>query len=153
MTAPLEAGSAFTPEQLSDEHRAIRGAVSAFVEREVLSRRAAVEGKDYATHRALLERLGADGYLGIDVPEAYGGAGLDRISSLVVNEAIATAGSFAVTYSAHSGIGTLPTVFFGTDAQKRRYLPGLADGTRVGAYCLTEPSAGGAPTSSSSPGS
>ncbi|MGH2357065.1 MAG: acyl-CoA dehydrogenase family protein, partial [Candidatus Limnocylindria bacterium] len=142
VTGPVEPGSVFTPERLSDDHRAIRDAVAAFVDREVGSRRAAVEGRDYATHRALLERLGRDGYLGIDVPEAYGGAGLDRISSLVVNEALATAGSFAVTYSAHTGIGTLPTVFFGTDTQKRRYLPGLAAGTRVGAYALTEPGAG-----------
>lgn len=142
MTGPAPAGSVFTPEQLSDEHRAIRDAISAFVEKEVVPRHDAVEGRDYATHRALLERLGRDGYLGIDVPEAYGGVGLDRISSVVVNEAIAAAGSFAVTYAAHTGIGTLPTVFFGTDAQKRRYLPGLADGTRVGAYCLTEPAAG-----------
>ncbi len=142
MTGPVEAGSVFTPEQLSDEHRAIREAVTAFVDRQVAPRREQVEGKDYATHRALLERLGTDGFLGIDVPAQYGGAGLDRISSLVVNEAISTAGSFAVTYAAHTGIGTLPVVFFGTDAQKQRYLPGLADGTRVGAYCLTEPAAG-----------
>jgi alkylation response protein AidB-like acyl-CoA dehydrogenase len=142
MTGPVDPGSMFTPEQLSGEHRAIREAVAAFVDKEVGPRRAQVEGKDYATHRALLEKLGADGFLGIDVPEQYGGAGLDRISSLVVNEAISTAGSFAVTYAAHTGIGTLPLVFFGTDAQKQRYLPGLADGTRVGAYCLTEPAAG-----------
>jgi alkylation response protein AidB-like acyl-CoA dehydrogenase len=142
MIGPAEAGSVFTPEQLSDEHRAIREAVTAFVETQVGRQRDAVEGRDYATHRSLLERMGRDGFLGIDVPEAYGGAGLDRVSSVVVNEAIATAGSFAVTYAAHTGIGTLPTVFFGTDAQKRRYLPGLADGTRVGAYCLTEPAAG-----------
>jgi alkylation response protein AidB-like acyl-CoA dehydrogenase len=142
MTAPAEAGSVFTPEQLTDEHRAIRDAIGAFVATQVRPRRAEVEGRNFATHRALLERLGADGYLGIDVPEAFGGAGLDRISSLIVNEAMGTAGSFGVTYAAHTGIGTLPVVFFGTDAQKARYLPGLADGTRVGAYCLTEPSAG-----------
>lgn len=142
MTGAPPAGSVFTPEQLSDEHRAIRDAVTAFIDKEVDPRREGVEGKDFATHRALLERLGADGFLGIDVPEAFGGAGLDRISSLVVNEVMATAGSFAVTFAAHTGIGTLPVVFFGTDAQKQRYLPGLADGTRVGAYCLTEPAAG-----------
>lgn len=132
----------FTPEQLSEEHRAIREAVTAFVQKEVVPRHEAVEARDYATHRQLLERLGRDGFLGIDVPEAYGGAGLDRVSSLVVNEAMAGAGSFAVTYAAHTGIGTLPIVFFGTDAQKRAYLPGLADGTIVGAYALTEPGAG-----------
>ncbi|MEO8638946.1 MAG: acyl-CoA dehydrogenase family protein [Chloroflexota bacterium] len=142
VTGPVEPGSVFTPERLSDEHRAIRAAVEAFVTKEVSVRHAAVEGRDYAVHRLLLEKLGRDGYLGIDVPEEYGGAGLDRISSLVVNEAIATSGSFAVTYSAHTGIGTLPTVFFGTDEQKRRHLPGLAAGTTVGAYALTEPAAG-----------
>jgi alkylation response protein AidB-like acyl-CoA dehydrogenase len=108
----------------------------------VLPRRAAVEARDYGAHRDLLARLGADGFLGIDVPEAYGGAGLDRITSVVANEAMATAGSFAVTYAAHTGIGTMPTLFFGTDEQKRRYLPGLAAGSIVGAYALTEPSAG-----------
>jgi alkylation response protein AidB-like acyl-CoA dehydrogenase len=142
VTGPATPGSVFTPERLSDEHRAIREAVSRFVEKEVATRRDAIEGRDYPTHRELLERLGRDGFLGIDVPEVHGGAGLDRISSLVVSEAMATAGSFAVTYSAHTGIGTLPTLFFGTDEAKHRYLPGLADGTRVGAYALTEPGAG-----------
>jgi alkylation response protein AidB-like acyl-CoA dehydrogenase len=132
----------FTPERLTGEQRAIRDSVLAFVDREVHSRRDAVEARDYAAHRELLARMGSDGFLGIDVPEAFGGAGLDRITSVVVNEAMASAGSFAVTYAAHSGIGTLPTVFFGTDDQKRRYLPGLAAGTTVGAYALTEPSAG-----------
>jgi alkylation response protein AidB-like acyl-CoA dehydrogenase len=141
ITGPAEAGSVFTPERLSAEHRAMRDAVRTFVEREVSRVKDKVEGKDYDTHRSLLARLGRDGYLGIDIPERYGGAGLDRISSLVINEAISTAGSFAVTYSAHTGIGSLPLVFFGTDAQKARYLPGLADGSRVGAYALTEPSA------------
>ncbi len=142
LVGPAPGGSVFTPERLSDEHLAIREAVAGFVAKEVQPRHDAVEDRAYATHRALLERLGSDGFLGIDVPEAYGGAGLDRISSLVVNEALAAAGSFAVTFAAHTGIGTLPVAFFGTDAQKRRYLPGLADGTLVGAYCLTEPSAG-----------
>jgi len=142
LTGPIGPDGIFTPERLGDEQRAIREAVGAFVEREVEPRREAVEARDYAVHRALLERLGGDGFLGIDVPEAYGGAGLDRITSLVVNEAMAAAGSFAVTYAAHTGIGTLPTVFFGTDEQKRRHLPGLAAGTTVGAYALTEPSAG-----------
>lgn len=141
MTGPT-GSPIFTPEQLSDDHRAIRDAVTAFVDKEALPRRDQIEGRDYATHRALLERLGTDGFLGIDVPERYGGAGLDRISSLVVTEAMTRAGSFSVTYAAHTGIGTLPVVFFGTDAQRERYLPGLAAGTTVGAYCLTEPSAG-----------
>jgi len=142
LTDPTAPERIFTPEQLSEEHRAIRDAIEKFVAREVGPRREAIEGKDYATHRELLARLGRDGYLGIDVPEAHGGAGLDRVASVVVTEALAGADSFAVTYSAHTGIGTLPLVFFGTDDQRRRYLPGLLAGTTVGAYALTEPSAG-----------
>jgi alkylation response protein AidB-like acyl-CoA dehydrogenase len=142
LTGPIGDGGIFTPEQLTDEQRAIRKAVDAFVDQEVKPRREALEAKDYAAHRDLLEHMGRDGFLGVDVPLEFGGAGLDRITSVVVNEAMASAGSFAVTYAAHTGIGTLPTVFFGTDQQKRRYLPGLAAGTIVGAYALTEPSAG-----------
>jgi alkylation response protein AidB-like acyl-CoA dehydrogenase len=142
LTGPVGPEGVFTPERLSEEQLAIREAVHSFVEREVVPRAEAVEARDYATHRELLERVGRDGFLGIDVPEAYGGAGLDRISSLVVAEAMASAGSFAVTFAAHSGIGTMPTLFFGTEEQKRRYLPGLAAGTTVGAYALTEPSGG-----------
>ncbi len=142
LVGPTAPERIFTPERLSEEHRAIRAAIEAFVAQEVGPRREAVEGKDYATHRELLARLGRDGYLGIDVPEAWGGAGLDRVTSVVVTEALAGADSFAVTYSAHTGIGTLPLVFFGSDDQRRRYLPGLVAGTTVGDYALTEPSAG-----------
>jgi alkylation response protein AidB-like acyl-CoA dehydrogenase len=142
LIGPATPGTVFTPERLSEEHRAIRSAVETFVSQEVIPRREAIEAKDYPTHRDLLARLGRDGYLGIDVPEKYGGAGLDSVTSVVATEALAGAGSFAVTYSAHSGIGTLPLVFFGNDGQCRRYLPGLAAGTTVGAYALTEPAAG-----------
>jgi alkylation response protein AidB-like acyl-CoA dehydrogenase len=136
------AGEMLTPERFTPEQRAIRQAVLAFVEREAVPRRDAIEAKDYAVHRELLATLGRSGFVGIDVPEAYGGAGLDKTSSIVVAEALAGADTFSVTASAHTGIGTLPLVFFGSDEQRRRYLPGLADGTTVGAYALTEPSAG-----------
>ncbi|MBS3933107.1 MAG: acyl-CoA dehydrogenase family protein, partial [Truepera sp.] len=138
-TAPEEV---FTPEDLSAEHRAVLGAVQEFVAREVVSRREAVEAKDYHVHRELLARLGAGGFLGVDVPEAYGGLGLDKVTSLIVSEGLADAGSFAVTYGAHAIIGTLGIVFFGTEEQKQRYLPGLASGKLVGAYALTEPGTG-----------
>jgi alkylation response protein AidB-like acyl-CoA dehydrogenase len=142
LLAPLPPGSTLTPERLSDEHHAIRDAIGAFIEREVEPRRAAVEGKDYEAHRSLLAILGRDGFLGIDVPEAHGGSGLDKTSSVVATEAMGPADAFAVTYAAHTGIGTLPIVFFGTEAQRARWLPALADGTAVGAYALTEPSTG-----------
>ncbi len=135
-------GEVFTPEDLDASQRAVRDAVREFVAGSVAPRREQVEARDYATHRALLAELGGLGYLGIDVPEAYGGAGLDKVTSLLVSEGLADAGSLAVTYGAHVGIGTLPLVFFGTDAQRRRWLPGLAEGTTVAAYALTEPGAG-----------
>jgi alkylation response protein AidB-like acyl-CoA dehydrogenase len=141
----VQAGAAedvFTPERVDEMQRAIRDAVGVFVEREVAPRREAIEARDYGAHRALLRELGAQGYLGVDVPEAYGGAGLDKVTSLLVSEGLAGAGSFAVTYGAHVGIGTLPLVFFGTETQRRRWLPGLADGSVVAAYALTEPGAG-----------
>lgn len=135
-------GSAATPERLSEEQRAIRTALRAFVEREVEPRRDALEARDYQAHRTVLARLGEAGFLGVEVPVEYGGAGLDRVTAVVVAEALGGCGSFTVTYGAHAGIGTLPIVFFGTDAQRQRYLPGLAAGTLVGAYALTEPGAG-----------
>jgi len=137
-----EPAEVFTPERLDGTQRAIREAVGEFVERAVVPRRASIEARDYAAHRGLLRELGAQGYLGVDVPEAYGGAGLDKVTSLLVSEGLAGSGSFAVTYGAHAGIGTLPLVFFGTDDQRRRWLPGLADGSIVAAYALTEPGAG-----------
>jgi alkylation response protein AidB-like acyl-CoA dehydrogenase len=135
-------GPILTAERLTPEQRTIRDSVRAFVDREVEPRRAALENGDHAAHRELLAILGRDGFVGIDVPDAFGGAGLDMTSSVVVTEAMGAAEPFSVTYAAHTGIGTLPLVFFGTDEQRQRYLPGLAAGTTVGAYALTEPGAG-----------
>ena len=137
-----EPGDIFTPERLTAEHRAIREAVAEFVAREVRPRAERIEAKDWAAHRELLAILGSAGFVGIDVPEAFGGAGLDKTASVVVTEALGSAESFSVTFAASTGIGTLPLVFFGTDEQRARYLPGLAAGTTVAAYALTEPSAG-----------
>ncbi len=142
LLGPAAPGSAATPERLTEEQRAIRAALREFVEREIGPRRDALEARDYGAHRTVLARLGEAGFLGVEVPVEYGGAGLDRVTAVVVAEALGGAGSFTVTYGAHAGIGTLPLVFFGTDAQRRRYLPGLAAGTLVGAYALTEPGAG-----------
>ncbi len=142
LVAPAAVGDIPTPERLNEDQRAIRKAAATLVEREAVPRREALEAKDYAAHRDLLAILGRDGFLGIDVPEAFGGVGLDKTTSVAVTEAVAAAGSFAVTFSAHTGIGTLPLVFFGTDEQRARYLPGLAAGTAVAAYALTEPGAG-----------
>ncbi len=137
-----EPGDILTPERLTAEHRAIRAAVGTFVEREVRPRAERIEAKDWSAHRELLAILGRDGFVGVDVPEAFGGSGLDKTTSVVVTEALGAAESFSVTFAAHTGIGTLPLVFFGTDEQRARYLPGLAAGTTVAAYALTEANAG-----------
>jgi alkylation response protein AidB-like acyl-CoA dehydrogenase len=142
LVEPAAVGEIPTPERLTEEQRAIRKSAATLIEREGEPRREALEAKDYAAHRELLAILGRDGYLGIDVPEAFGGVGLDKSTSVAVSEAISAVGSFAVTAMAHTGIGTLPLVFFGTDEQRARYLPGLAAGTTVAAYALTEPGAG-----------
>ncbi|MBF6606297.1 MAG: acyl-CoA dehydrogenase family protein [Chloroflexi bacterium] len=142
LVAPVATGSVFTPERLSPQHLAIRESIGEFVAREVEPRRERLEARDYATHRELMAILGHDGFVGIEVPEAYGGAGLDHVTAVVVIEALSPAGALAVTYAAHAGIGTLPTVFFGTDEQKRRHLPGLAAGRTIAAYALTEPGTG-----------
>jgi len=131
----------FTPEEFSTEHRLAARSLAEFLEAEVEPRAAELETHDYPLMRRLLRELGALGFLGVDIPEAYGGTGLDFITSLVVAETMSR-GSFAVAFGGHTVIGTLPIVYFGTDDQKRRYLPGLAAGDLVGAYALTEPTAG-----------
>ncbi len=142
LLGPTDPADVFTPERFTPEQLAARDAIATFVAREAVPRAERIAAKDFEATRELLEILGRDGYVGIDVPEAYGGLGLDHVTSIVVTDALSAAIDFSVTYSAHSGIGTLPTVFFGTEAQKQRYLPGLAAGTTVAAYCLTEPGTG-----------
>jgi alkylation response protein AidB-like acyl-CoA dehydrogenase len=140
ITAPAPR-DVFTPEDFSTEHRLAARSLAEFLAAEVEPRTAELETHNYPLMRRLLRELGALGFLGVDIPEAYGGTGLDFITSLVVAETMSR-GSFAVSFGAHSSIGTLPIVYFGTDGQKRRYLPGLAAGEIVGAYALTEPAAG-----------
>ncbi len=90
----------------------------------------------------VLDKAGAQGMLGISVPEEYGGLGKDFVTSIVVNEALGAGFSFAVAFAAHTGIGTLPILYFGTEEQKQKYLRKLASGEMIGAYGLTEPNSG-----------
>jgi alkylation response protein AidB-like acyl-CoA dehydrogenase len=131
----------YTPEDFSEEHRLAARALGGFLEAEVEPRAEDLETHNFPLVRQLLRRLGELGFLGVDIPEAYGGTGLDFITSLVVAETMSR-GSFAVSFGAHTVIGTLPIVYFGTEDQKRRYLPGMARGEVIGAYALTEPAAG-----------
>ncbi|MBW1730724.1 MAG: acyl-CoA dehydrogenase family protein [Deltaproteobacteria bacterium] len=132
----------FTPEDFSDEHRMIYQTAKDFVEKEIMPNIEKLEEKDHDLVLSLLAKAGELGLLGTDVPEEYGGLGLDKVSTTVVGEAMGVAGSFTVVYGAHTGIGTLPIVFFGSEDQKKKYLPKLASGEWCAAYCLTEPGAG-----------
>ena len=115
ITAP-PACDIFTPEDFSTEHRLAARSLAEFLDAEVEPRTAELETHNYPLMRRLLRQLGALGFLGVDIPEAYGGTGLDFITSLLVGETMSR-GSFAVSFGAHSVIGTLPIVYFGTDDQ------------------------------------
>ncbi len=132
----------FTPEDLTSDQQMYAKTARDFVENEVVPLSDKIEAKEFDTTLSLFRKAGELGLLMADVPEAYGGLGLDKASSAVITENMSGHGSFSVMYGAHVGISTLPLVYYGTDAQKAKYLPGLADGTTVGCYCLTEPSAG-----------
>lgn len=132
----------FTPEDFTDEHTMIAKTTWDFVEGEVLPNVEEMEHKDFDLVVKLLKQAGELGLLGADVPEEYGGVGLDKISSSLITENIAKAGSFALSHGAHVGIGSLPIVFFGNEEQRQKYLPLLASGEKLAAYALTEPTSG-----------
>lgn len=134
--------SVVTPEDFTDEQRMMAEAAQQFMEAEIIPRDAELEALNYDLTVELMRKAGELGLLGADVPEAYGGLGLDKVSTTLLAETLARASSFALSVGAHTGIGTLPIVFFGTAAQKQAYLPALASGERIAAYCLTEPASG-----------
>jgi alkylation response protein AidB-like acyl-CoA dehydrogenase len=132
----------FTPADLNDDQKLIGQTAEEFVTQEVLPHVHELEQHKEGLMPALLKKAGEIGLLGGGVPEEYGGSGLDKISSTVLAEKLSIYASFAVTHGGHSGIGTLPIVYFGTEEQKRKYLPKLATGELIGCYCLSEPQAG-----------
>jgi len=131
----------FTPEDLSEEQRMIGSTAREFSEK-VFARLAEIEQDKPFHSRPLLRELGDLGLLGLEIPEEYGGMGLDKVTATVATEEYSRAGSFAITIGAHTGIGSLPIVYFGTPEQKAKYLPKLATGEWVAAYALTEPNSG-----------
>jgi alkylation response protein AidB-like acyl-CoA dehydrogenase len=133
---------AFVLEDFGEEARAMARTAQEFVDREVVPRLGEIEEKKHGVVPDLLRRAGEIGLLAIEVPEAYGGLGLDKSTALLVSERAAKLGSFSISWGAHTGIGTLPIVYYGTEAQKQRYLPKLASGEWLAAYALTEPGSG-----------
>src|SRR5437763_5397831 len=135
-------GDVFTPADLADEQKLMGQTAEEFVVKEVLPLAKDLENKKPGLMAELVKKAGELGLMGGGVPEAYGGAGLDKIATTVLTEKLSIYGGFAVTHGAHAGIGTLPIVYFGTEEQKKKYLPKLATGELIGAYCLSEPQAG-----------
>ncbi len=136
------ADAVFTPERITDEHRMIGQTADEFINNEVMPAIDKLEQKDWALARDLVEKCGALGLLGTDVAETYGGVELDKVSSVIVGERVGKAASFATTFGAQTGLAITPLLCFGTEAQRRKYLPGLVSGETVGAYALSESGSG-----------
>jgi len=132
----------FTPEDFTDEHRQIAQTTEEFALKEIVPNIDKIEHKDFSVSRDLIKKASELGLTSVDIPEEYGGMEMDKVTSAIIADYIAKSGSFSVTWGAHVGIGTLPTVYFGTPEQKQRYLPKLASGEWVGAYALSESSSG-----------
>ena len=132
----------FTPEDLTEQHLLIAQTAEEFANKEIVPNIEKMEHKDFAVIRELVKKAGELGLSGVDVPEQYGGMELDKVTSAIIADRIAKYGGFSTTWGAHTCIGTLPIVYFGTEEQKKKYLRGLASGEKVGAYALSESSSG-----------
>ncbi|MDX6747726.1 acyl-CoA dehydrogenase family protein [Polaribacter sp. PL03] len=133
----------FTPEDFSEEQQMMKDAVTEFNDREIIPHKARFEAKDYALTEEVMRKAGELGFLGVAVPEEYGGLGMGFVSTLLTCDYISSGtGSFSTAFGAHTGIGTMPITLYGTEEQKQKYVPKLATGEWFGAYCLTEPGAG-----------
>ncbi len=133
----------FIPEEFSEEHRMIAQTAEEFMKEKVLPYDEKIENeKDYELLKELLKASAELGFTGVEIPEKYGGLGLDKVSSLVLGEKLSMQSSFAITWGVHIGIGSLPIVYFGNEEQKKKYLPKVASAELFGAYALTEPCCG-----------
>jgi butyryl-CoA dehydrogenase len=137
-----QAADVFTPEDFSEQQQMIGQTTEEFAVNEILPQAEKIEHKDYAISRDLLKKAGDLGLSGVEIPEAYGGLEMDKVTAAIIADHIAKYAGFATTWGAHSGIGMLPIVYFGTEEQKKKYLPRLASGETVGAYALSEATSG-----------
>ena len=128
----------FTLEDLSEEHRQIAQTTEEFARNEILPNVEKIEHKEFAVTRGLIRKACEIGIANVDIPEQYGGSDMDKISSAIIAEHMSVSGSFSVAFGGHTGIGTLPIVYFGTPEQKAKYLPKLATGELIAAYALSE---------------
>jgi len=132
----------FTPEDFSEQHQLIGQTAEEFAVNEIIPNVEKIEHKDFSVTRDLLKKAGELGLSSVEIPEAYGGLEMDKVTAAVIADHIAKYAGFATTWGGHTGIGTLPIVYFGTEEQKKKYLPRLASGEIVGAYALSESTSG-----------
>ncbi|WP_313892919.1 acyl-CoA dehydrogenase family protein [Psychrobacillus sp.] len=138
----IDASRIFTPEDFTDEQKMIAKTTEDYVANEVLPVVENLENHEFEHSVRLLKSAGDLGLLAADIPEEYGGLGLDKVSSALIAEKLSVVGGFSITHGAHVGIGTLPIVLFGNEEQKQKYLPNSASGEKISAYALTEPGSG-----------
>jgi len=138
----LRTDEVFTPEDFTDQHQLIAQTAEEFALKEIVPNIDKMEHKDFSVTRELLKKAGELGLSSVDIPEAYGGMELDKVTSAIIADRIAKYAGFATSWGGHTGIGTLPIVYFGTAEQKQKYLPRLGTGEIVGAYALSEASSG-----------
>ncbi|RIH62977.1 acyl-CoA dehydrogenase [Mariniphaga sediminis] len=142
MVKDLDASEIFIPEEFDEEQKMIAETCRDFLDTEVMPNLDRIDIQEEGFVRGLLDKAGELGLLGISIPEELEGFGQSFVTSMLASEVMGSAYSFAVTYSCHTGIGSMPILYFGNDEQKQKYLPKLASGEWAGAYCLTEPGAG-----------
>ncbi len=132
----------FIPEEFTEEQKMMAAATLDFVRKEIDPNLERMESLEPGFMAELMTKAGELGLLGVNVPEEYGGMGMNFNTGMLIADNISIGGSFSTAYGAHTGIGTLPIVYYGTEEQKQKYLPKLASGEWKAAYCLTEPNAG-----------
>src|SRR6056297_1769457 len=142
LTKSTDASEIFIPEEFDEEQTMIAQTCEDFLETEVFCNLDRIDNKEKGLMRQILEKSGELGLLGISLPEEYGGFGQNFLTSMYANEVLGAGYSFSVAYSAHTGIGTLPIAYYGNEQQREKYLPKLASGEYLAAFCLTEPGAG-----------
>ena len=137
-----EAENVFIPEEFSEEQKMMAAATQDFIDMEILPITDRIESMEEGVMSGLMDKAGELGLLGVNIPEEYGGLGMSFNTGMLIADIMAAAGSFSTAYGAHTGIGTLPILYYGTEEQKKKYLPLLASGEWKACYCLTEPDAG-----------
>lgn len=139
---PSSSADTFIPEEFTEEQKMIRDMCNQFLDMEVMPNLDRIDSLEPGLMRSLVQKAGEQGLLSVSFPEEYGGLGKDFITSTIVNDYLGAGHSFSVAIAAHTGIGTLPILYFGTEEQKKKYIPKLINGEWAGAYGLTEPNSG-----------